>query len=156
MKIIKIYILILISTLLLSSCLRDDELNIPFQSITPLEIGDGTAVSSPEAENVNENELKKIYKSINEDENLWSIRSLLVYRNGKLIAENYLSLCGGDKDIVILIPWVAWSFISIFSGIFFWKRTPQFKTWVFKSFFYSVVVTFVVWLCLLLYSLATT
>ena len=75
---------------------------------------------------------------------------------GFLIAENYLSFGGGDKDIVILIPWVAWAFIFIFSGIFLWKRTPQDKTWVFKSFIYSVVVALVVWLCLLIYSVATT
>jgi len=38
---------------------------------------------------VNAAELENIYKSVFDDENLWPIRSLLVYRNNKLIAENY-------------------------------------------------------------------
>jgi hypothetical protein len=39
-----------------------------------------------------------------------------------LIAENYLSFGTGDKDIFILVPWAAWSFLFIFTGSYFWKK----------------------------------
>jgi len=73
-----------------------------------------------------------------------------------LIAENYLSFGGGDKDIVILIPWIAWSAVFIVSGIVLWKRVSQFTPWVCKSLIYSLVIISIIWLGLLIYTVATT
>ncbi len=82
--------LIVISSLLVLSCMRDDKLNREFSSITPLDIDDGTQISSPELEGVDSAALVDIYRDVYRDKNLWSLRSLLVYRNGNLLAESYL------------------------------------------------------------------
>lgn len=75
---------------LCSGCLKSDELNLPFRSFEPVEIDDGTKISTPVAEGMDPEVLNSIYKDVYEDDNLWSLRSLLVYKNGKLVAESYL------------------------------------------------------------------
>ena len=75
---------------------------------------------------------------------------------GFLIAENYLHFGGGDKDLAILILWVLWSLIFIVTGISQWQKEVLFKRWAVKSFGYSVLVLLVLWLSLLIYSVATT
>jgi len=88
-----IYLLLL---LLVSGCLKNDELNKAFESFTPKEINDGLNISNPSAENIDSNALINIYRSVYEDDNLWSLRSLLVFRNGKLVSESYMK---DDNDI---------------------------------------------------------
>ena len=75
-------------------CLKSDELTLKFESHVPANIGDGLTISDPETEKINSAELTNIYKEVYEDDNLWSMRSLLVFRNGKLVAESYLK----DKE----------------------------------------------------------
>lgn len=74
---------------LLFSCLKEDELKNPFVSYTPLDIGDGWQVSEPEIQGINPEQLTEIYKEFHSDENIWQVRSLLVFKNGKLVAESY-------------------------------------------------------------------
>lgn len=74
---------------LFSGCLKDDSLNRSFESFAPAEIGDGLMMSYPSAENMDSVALYNIYNEANVDDNLWSIRSLLVFRHGKLVSENY-------------------------------------------------------------------
>lgn len=81
--------IILILCFLLSSCLKEDELKKPFVSFVPEQIGDGWHISDPETENIDYDELKKIYSEFHADEDIWQARSLLVFRNGKLVAESY-------------------------------------------------------------------
>lgn len=71
-------------------CLKDDPLNLPFKSFEPREIGDGHKLSDPAAENMDQDALMEIYRDVYEDENLWPLRSVLVFRNGKLVSEAYL------------------------------------------------------------------
>lgn len=80
------YILLLIT---LVSCLRDEELNIEPKNTLPIQLEDGLEVSSPDDEGISQNQIDKIYDKVNKDENLWSIRSLLIMKNDKLIAEHY-------------------------------------------------------------------
>ena len=75
---------------MLSGCLREDPLNQPFTSITPIDIGDGHQLSTPAAEQVDANALAEVFSSLYHQENLWPLRSMLVFRNGKLIGETYL------------------------------------------------------------------
>jgi len=82
--------------ILLSGCLKDDPLNLPFYSYMPKEMGDGLTLSYPSAENIDSTALVDIYKSVHSDQNLWSIRSLLVFRNGKLVSEAYFK---DEQDI---------------------------------------------------------
>jgi hypothetical protein len=41
---------------------------------------------------------------------------------GRLIAQGYINLGGGEKDIVILLPWLLWSLLFAFSSWVFWRR----------------------------------
>jgi len=75
---------------LTSSCLKKENLNQDFDSFVPQEISDGHSLSTPAAENMDAEALNAIYKEVYEDENLWSLRSLLIFRNGNLVAESYL------------------------------------------------------------------
>lgn len=88
------YLVILISPI--SSCLKVDDLNMPFVSSKPKDIGDGLVLSNPADEQMDTIALDDIYKDVYIDDNLWSLRSLLVFRNGKLVSEAYLK---SESDI---------------------------------------------------------
>ena len=92
-----IIVLFVLSLLILNGCLKDDALNLQFTSYEPKDINDGLAISNPTDQNVNGELLNDIYNNIYNDENLWSLRSLLVFRNGNLISEAYLK---DDADIM--------------------------------------------------------
>ena len=70
-------------------CMRTEDQSLPFKSFGPQELNDGIEISSPSNQNVDSTKLIETFRRLTDDENLWSIRSLLVLRNGKLIAENY-------------------------------------------------------------------
>jgi CubicO group peptidase (beta-lactamase class C family) len=96
--------LIVLFTLILSSCLKEEELKRPFASNVPKQIDDGWQISDPAAENIDPSALTDIYKDFHTDENIWQVRSLLVFRNGKLVAESYTK---DDNDITT--PRAIWS-----------------------------------------------
>jgi CubicO group peptidase (beta-lactamase class C family) len=70
--------------------MKDDPMNRPFVSSEPEEIGDGLILSNPMAEGIDPEKLASVYSATYKDENLWSLRSLLVFKNNKLVAEAYL------------------------------------------------------------------
>ena len=80
----------LLICIMLSGCLKDDPLNLPYQSFEPREIGDGLVLSSPSEEGVDAEKLNAVYESVYKNESLWSLRSLLVFRNNTLVSESYL------------------------------------------------------------------
>ena len=84
------HILMILFGLSFVGCLQEEELFLEVDSISPKEIGDGLELSTPISENVNASLLREAYDYIQEDEDLWPMRSLLVFRNGKLISEAYL------------------------------------------------------------------
>ena len=75
---------------------------------------------------------------------------------GVLIANGYVDLGGGEKDLLLLIPWCVWSLIFIISGVVLWQKKLSFKSWFFKSLLYSILTTLALWLCLLVYSVMST
>lgn len=85
----KKYFLTLIIIPVLSSCLQEDELKKPFVSNTPNELHDGWNLSSPENEGIDARKLEEIYTDFHNDQDIWQARSLLVFRNGNLVAESY-------------------------------------------------------------------
>jgi CubicO group peptidase (beta-lactamase class C family) len=121
MKHISIFLLLL---LLFSSCLKEDELKKPFVTYVPRQINDGWQISSPENEGINPFSLAEIYRSFHNDENIWQVRSLLVFRNGKLIAESYTK---DENDITT--PRAIWSctkqIVSLLTGIAIDKQIIQ-------------------------------
>lgn len=96
----------------ITSCLREDDLKKPFVSYKPVKLNDGWDISSPQAEGMNASALQKVYKKFHEDESLWQVRSLLVFRNGKLIAESYTK---DDNDRTT--PRAIWSCTKQVMGI---------------------------------------
>lgn len=72
------------------SCLQEGAIKKPFLTFEPLDIGDGWIVSSPEAEGIDAKDLEAVYQDVYASEDTWMMKSLLVFRNGKLVAESYL------------------------------------------------------------------
>lgn len=98
------FILCLLLCAIFQSCLKEDELKLPFTTYMPSELHDGWIVSNPTIEGMDETELKHVYEDFHQNENLWQVRSLLVFRNNKLVAESY------TKDVDdITRPTAIWS-----------------------------------------------
>jgi CubicO group peptidase (beta-lactamase class C family) len=109
-------LLVLLFTLILTSCLKEEEVKRPFESYNPRLMSDGWQISTPAAENIDPAALAEIYYDFHADENIWQVRSLLVFRNGKLVAESYTK---DDNDINT--PRAIWSatkqVIGLLTGI---------------------------------------
>lgn len=69
--------------------MKEDALKLPFTTYQPQELTDGWLLSNPDEEHINSDKLKDIYRYYHENDNLWQVRSLLVFRNGKLVSESY-------------------------------------------------------------------
>ena len=87
---LKYAILIILLPFVLASCLKDGPMKIPFQTYSPHNLADGWEIAEPAETGIDEEALKEVYKYVHEDDNLWQIRSLLVFRNNKLVAESYM------------------------------------------------------------------
>jgi len=111
----KLFVILVIS-LLFSTCLTDDPIKLPFQSYTPPNLGDGWSIAAPDDEGIEEEALKDIYRYVHNDDGIWQIRSLLVFRNNKLVAESYMKDANDRTD-----PGAVWSctkqIVGILTGI---------------------------------------
>ncbi len=109
-------IIIGLSLTFLTGCLKDEPLNKPFQSYVPQEMNDGLVLSTPVAEGMDGAKLSQVYSHIYENEDLWPLRSMLVFRNGHLLAESYLK-----DDLHGNQPQMIWSctkqVVGILAGI---------------------------------------
>lgn len=81
---------IIVISLLFSACLKEDELVRPFTTFKPVAIDDSWTLSYPSAENIDSMALVEVYNDLYAHEKAWMVKSFLVFRNGKLIAESYL------------------------------------------------------------------
>jgi len=98
------YAAILILAFLLAGCMSDDHPFQTFDTFVPADIDDGWEISTPAQENMDSQALAEIYSDVHGDSSLWQMRSLLVFRNNKLVAESYLK---DDQDITR--PRALWS-----------------------------------------------
>jgi CubicO group peptidase (beta-lactamase class C family) len=87
MKYIKTVLLFLIF-ILSTSCLSEDFLKLPFNGFAPKDISDGWTIS-PTGENIDASGLTGVFANLHKND-IWQIKSLLVFRNGKLVAESYM------------------------------------------------------------------
>jgi CubicO group peptidase (beta-lactamase class C family) len=76
--------------ILLSSCIKEGTINRPYSNFRPVQTNDGWQVSGPAAENMDSAQLDLIYRDLYADDKAWALSSMLVFRNGKLVAESYL------------------------------------------------------------------
>jgi CubicO group peptidase (beta-lactamase class C family) len=90
MKKINMFLAAIFILAMMTGCLKEDDMKQPFTNFDPVNIGDGWTLSSPSSENIDSLALDKIYKDIYADDDFWMTKSLLVFRNGRLVAESYL------------------------------------------------------------------
>jgi CubicO group peptidase (beta-lactamase class C family) len=90
MKKINIFLPAIFMLALMTSCLKEDPMKKPYTGFEPVDISDGWSLSNPSKENIDSLALDKIYKDVYADDNMWMTKSMLVFRNGKLVAESYL------------------------------------------------------------------
>jgi CubicO group peptidase (beta-lactamase class C family) len=81
-----IYLLLILIT---CSCLKDEDSKKPFVSYVPVNLTDGWEISTPENEKIDAQLLTSVYTDFHNRKDNWQARSLLVIRNGKLVAESY-------------------------------------------------------------------
>ena len=110
--ILKISFAVIVSCVVLTSCLKEEDLKLPFNTFVPANLNDSWEISTPAQEGINEAALAQIYQKFHESKDLWQVRSLLVFRNNKLIAESY------TKNLAeITQPIAIWSCTKQVTGI---------------------------------------
>lgn len=103
-------------SIFLSSCLKDEPFKTDFQSFEPSSVNDGWELSTPENEKIDRIKLEQAYKLVYSDNRYLRAQSLLVFRNGKLVAEAYPDN-SKDIDAIYNIQSCTKSFTSILTGI---------------------------------------
>ena len=109
-----------VAGLLLTSCLKEEALQLPFSTIKPIESGDGLQISTPKNEGFDTLMLEEVYMTLSDEEQYPNIRSLLVMRNNKLVSEAYFKY-PADKDRLHAVMSVTKSFTSLAAGLAFEK-----------------------------------
>lgn len=109
-----IILLVIVSTL--NSCLKDEPYKLDYSGFEPRLINDDWQISTPEDENIDWSTLKQAYELIYRDDRFTMARSLLVFRNGKLVAEAYPNNTA-DIDPIYNIQSCTKSITSILMGI---------------------------------------
>jgi CubicO group peptidase (beta-lactamase class C family) len=111
-----IVILIVILSLCQSGCIKDEPVKNIYNGYQPTSIGDDWQLSTPSVENMDEGYLNTVFQLVHSNDRFIMARSLLILRNGKLVAESYPH----DPDDVNRIENIqscTKSFTSILTGI---------------------------------------
>jgi len=109
-------LLLLTAVLPVASCLKSDPFKLPYAGFTPVTRNDGWTVSTPETENMDRDLLDKAYRLVYRDDRYWMARSLLVIRNGRLVAEAYPH-DPDDIDRIANIQSMTKTFTAILAGM---------------------------------------
>lgn len=80
---------IILISFLFGSCLKDENFKQEYKGFTPLKLEDGWERSSPQNENMDAELINKAFELVFDDNRYTTARSLLVARNGKIVAEAY-------------------------------------------------------------------
>jgi hypothetical protein len=71
---------------------------------------------------------------------------------GYLIADGYLNFGGGEKDLLLLIPWILWSLLYLVIFVVTWfQRLPLKRGLVFSTVGATVVIV-LLWLAMFVWS----
>ena len=100
----------------LMACLKDEPFKREYNGYAPVKRDDGLSISDPENQNMDRELLEKAYQLIYQDDRFVMARSLLVFRNGKLVAEAYPNN-PEDVDNIYNIQSCTKSITSIVTGI---------------------------------------
>ena len=85
---IKKYLFIIIA-ITFTSCLKDEQVKLPYNGYEPKIDKGGWEISSPQAEDMDAEALNQTYQLLYDNDRFVMARSLLIFRNGKLVAEAY-------------------------------------------------------------------
>lgn len=106
-----------LSASLCLGCLGDPALKLPYDDYTPEDIDDGWEISDPQTEGLDPGEIAEVYHRFYSESLYPAIHSLLVVRNGRLVAEAYCrdraeremfhSLQSATKSITSLLTGIA-------------------------------------------------
>jgi CubicO group peptidase (beta-lactamase class C family) len=116
MKTTKILVILLCAAVLMAGCMKNENLQLPYQGFTPEEIGDGWEISNPALQGFDRSALEKIYRTLSNEEQYPNIRSLLVIRNDKIVSEAYFK-DPDDRDRIHAVMSVTKSITSMVVGI---------------------------------------
>jgi len=103
-------------TLKFFGCMDDEDTKLGYQGYQPVQENDGWVISSPEAENMDPTFIESAYRLIYDENRFVMSRSLIILRNGKLVAEAYPH-AEADKWQIQNIQSCTKSFTSILTGI---------------------------------------
>ena len=109
-------ITILILLLLLSSCLKDEELKLKTVEYQPAELNDGWVLNPVSSTNFNMDIFNEVMKAVYSNEDFLLVRSLVIVKDGKLMAEAYPRTLD-DRDEPHHLWSTTKSFISMLTGI---------------------------------------
>jgi hypothetical protein len=71
-----------------------------------------------------------------------------------LIAEGYLNFGGGEKDLLLLIPWIIWSFIYLILFIVQWIKGAKIKKTIFFASGGATALIVLLWIGALIFSIS--
>jgi len=110
--------MLLYAGLLLScaSCIKEKPIKRAYGGFTPEQLADGWTITSPEAQNMDRTILDSAYRLVFQSDRYLMAKSLLVIRNGQLVAEAYPK-DANDRDAVNNIQSCTKSFTSVLTGI---------------------------------------
>lgn len=112
----RITLAILLSLTIFYSCLSDEAFKTTYSGFEPTNTGDEWSISSPDNEGVDKEKIEQAYNLLYNDQRFHMARSLLVIRNGKLIAEAYPNNVS-DRDEYANIQSCTKTITSIMLGI---------------------------------------
>jgi CubicO group peptidase (beta-lactamase class C family) len=117
MKTFKRYFRILLLLPIVTSCLKDEPFKLSYEGFQPVSgTDDGWTISTPEDEQMDRTVIDEAYRLVYDDSRFTMARSLLIIRNGKLVAEAYPH-DKSDMDRIANIQSMTKSFTSILTGI---------------------------------------
>lgn len=103
-------------SVLLISCMDDEPFKLIYEGFTPREINDGWLLSTPENESIDRSKLERVFEVVYTEERFRLIRSVIILRNGKIVAEVYPH---DPNDIFKIqnVKSVTKSYTSVLTGI---------------------------------------
>jgi CubicO group peptidase (beta-lactamase class C family) len=118
MKITQLTAAFFFVNILFISCMQDEPFKLNYNGFTPISLNDGWMMSTPDQENMNGQKLDDVFEVAYRDNRFRLLRSLIVIRNGKIVAEAYPH-DPNDMYQIQNVKSVAKSFTSILTGIAF-------------------------------------
>lgn len=102
--------------MIMNGCMKNESLNLPYAGYVPDSKNDSWIISDPETENMDNTMIEQVYIDFYDDDKYPTIQSLLIVRNGKLVAEGYCKNAN-DQNTPHNIKSATKSVTSILAGI---------------------------------------